>query len=149
MSGSTNLSLEESSVASENKLSASTANSSNGILTDAAIADGKKQSIYHSLVVSDWQTRWPWMICEPNEKEGRFLLNEIMQAGNFGKYDERIKRPSKSPLKGDFFSPRVLHTIEKTKHNLRLLKHYPEEVFCEPFFRVYHWVWRKLELWRY
>lgn len=43
MAGSMNLSLEESSVASENKLSASTANSSNGILTDAAIADGKKQ----------------------------------------------------------------------------------------------------------
>ena len=26
----------------------------------------------------------PWMICEPNEKEGRKLMAEIMQGGNFG-----------------------------------------------------------------
>ena len=25
----------------------------------------------------------PWMICEPNEKEGRKLMAEIMQGGNF------------------------------------------------------------------
>lgn len=24
----------------------------------------------------NWRKRWPWMICEPDEKEGRFLLNE-------------------------------------------------------------------------
>lgn len=90
-----------------------------------------------------------YLICQPNEKEGKFLLDEIMMAGNFGKYDERIKRPSKSPLKGDFLSPQMRHAWEKTKHNLRLLKHYPEEVICEPFFRVYHWMWRRFELWRW
>ena len=31
----------------------------------------------------------PWMICEPNEKEGKRLLEEIMKGGNFGQYDER------------------------------------------------------------
>ena len=80
-----------------------------------------------------------YLLCPPKEKEGKFLLNEIMQAGNFGKYDERIKHG------GTQFS----HAIEKTKHNIRLLTHYPEEVLWEPFFRVYHWVWRKLELWRF
>lgn len=39
--------------------------------------------------------------------------------------------------------------IEKTKHNLRLVRHYPEEAICEPFFRVYHFLWRKLSLWRF
>ncbi|MBQ0047149.1 MAG: hypothetical protein KBT33_06500 [Prevotellaceae bacterium] len=80
-----------------------------------------------------------YLICQPNEKEGKFLLNEIMMAGNFGKYDERIKH-------GD---TQFSHAIEKTKHNLRVLTHYPEEVICEPFFRVYHWIWRRFELWRY
>ena len=31
----------------------------------------------------------PWMICEPNEVEGKKLLAEIMQGGNFGQYDTR------------------------------------------------------------
>ena len=31
----------------------------------------------------------PWMICEPNEKQGRILLGEIMKGGNFGQYDTR------------------------------------------------------------
>lgn len=80
-----------------------------------------------------------YLLCPPNEKEGKFLLNEIMQAGNFGKYDDRINH------NGGQFS----HAIEKTKHNLRLITHYPEEVLWEPFFRVYHWIWRRFELWRY
>ena len=80
-----------------------------------------------------------YFISQPNEKEGKFLLNEIMQAGNFGKYDDRIKHGG----------TKSQHAWEKTKHNLRLLTHYPEEVLWEPFFRVYHWLWRKLELWRF
>ena len=28
----------------------------------------------------------PWLLFEPNEKEGRKLLAEIMQGGNFGQY---------------------------------------------------------------
>lgn len=80
-----------------------------------------------------------YLICTPNEKEGKFLLNEIMMAGNFGKYDERIKHGG----------GQLSHAIEKTKHNLRLLTHYPEEVLWEPWFRVYHWIWRKCRLWRW
>ena len=80
-----------------------------------------------------------YLICKPNEKEGKFLLNEIMLAGNFGKYDKRIKHGG----------TQTQHAWEKTKHNLRLLTHHPEEVLCEPFFRVYHWIWRRFELWRY
>ena len=84
-----------------------------------------------------------YLICKPNEEEGKFLLSEIMQAGNFGKYDERIKR-----VEGSYMKVQCNHAFEKLKHNLRLIAHYPEEVLWEPIFRVYHWVWRKCELWK-
>ena len=84
-----------------------------------------------------------YLICKPDEKEGKFLLSEIMQAGNFGKYDERIKRVERSYMK-----VQCNYAFQKWKHNLRLITHYPEEVLWEPIFRLYHYVWRKFELWR-
>ncbi len=89
--------------------------------------------------IADWQKRWPWMLCAPNEKEGQFLLNEIMQAGNFGKHDARISHDG----------GKAKHAWEKLKHNFRLVGHYPEEVLWEPVFRVYHWIWRRFDLWRF
>ena len=81
-----------------------------------------------------------YMICPANEREGRFLLDEIMAAGNFGQYDVRInKLHSKSGIS---------RKIGQLKHALRLLNHYPEETLCTPF-RIYHVIWRKFELWRY
>lgn len=84
-----------------------------------------------------------YLICKPDEKEGKFLLNEIIQAGNFGKYDERIKR-----VEGSYMKVQCNHAFEKWKHNLRLITHYPEEVIWEPIFRIYHFVWRRCELWK-
>ena len=86
-----------------------------------------------------------YLICLPNKEEGKFLLSEIMQAGNFGRYDERIKR-----VEGSCSCMKVQwnHAFEKWKHNLRLIAHYPEEVLWEPIFRVYHLVWRKCGLWK-
>lgn len=89
-----------------------------------------------------------YLLCKPNEKEGEFLLNEIMMAGNFGKYDKRIARGSKSFM-GFKVSSGLVHAWEKSKHNLRLLNHYPEEVMWEPIFRFYHFIWRRFELWKW
>ena len=78
-----------------------------------------------------------YLLVEPNEKEGKFLLSEIMKAGNFGHYDKRLSH-SASPL---------LHAWEKIVRNLHLITHYPEEVLCEPLFRLYHFLWRIFRLW--
>ena len=85
-----------------------------------------------------------YLICKPDEKEGKFLLNEIIQAGNFGKYDKRIKR-----VEGSYLKVQCNHAFEKWKHNIRLITHYPEEVLWEPLFRLYHFVWRKFRLWKF
>ena len=76
----------------------------------------------------------PWMICEPNEKEGRKLLEEIMKGGNFGQYDTRDAAMKKGGM--------VKHGLWKLKRVLRLVRSYPEEALWEPVFRVWHLGWR-------
>lgn len=78
----------------------------------------------------------PWMICYPNEKEGKKLLAEIMQGGNFGQYDTRDVALKKGGM--------VMHGVWKLKRVMRLVRSYPEEALWEPVFRVYHLIWRIL-----
>lgn len=74
------------------------------------------------------------MLVEPDEKEGQFFLDEILRAGNFGYYDDRIRIPENENKLHSFF--RI------TKQNMRLLKHYPEETLWNPVFRAWHYIWR-------
>lgn len=76
----------------------------------------------------------PWMICEPNEKEGKKLLEEIMKGGNLGQYDERGKEFKNGGM--------MKHGLWKLKRVMRLVRSYPEEAMWEPMFRVYHLIWR-------
>ena len=79
----------------------------------------------------------PWMICEPNEKEGRRLLAKIMQGGNFGQYDTRDAALKKGGM--------MKHGVWKLKRVMRLVRSYPEEALWEPIFRVYHLIWRTIQ----
>ena len=78
----------------------------------------------------------PWMICEPNEKEGKKLLEEIMKGGNFGQYDTRDAALKKGGM--------MKHGVWKLKRVMRLVRSYPEEALWEPVFRVWHLGWRKM-----
>ena len=75
-----------------------------------------------------------YYICEPNEKEGKKLLEEIMKGGNFGQYDERGKEFKNGGM--------IKHGVWKLKRVMRLVWSYPEEALWEPVFRVYHLIWR-------
>ena len=77
-----------------------------------------------------------YYICEPNEKEGRKLLEEIMKGGNFGQYDTRDAALKKGGM--------VKHGVWKLKRVMRLVRSYPEEALWEPVFRVWHLGWRKV-----
>lgn len=43
----------------------------------------------------------------------------------------------------------VLRALHIERPNMRLVTHYLEEVMWEPVFGVYHWIWRRFELWRW
>lgn len=75
------------------------------------------------------------MLCPPDAKEGRFLLIEIMMAGNFGQYDARSKASADESEWHKY--------VRKTRRNLHFLTHYPSEVLWSPLWKLWHWTWRK------
>ena len=76
------------------------------------------------------------MIAPMDEKEGRFLLDEIMRGGNFGQYDDRM---------GSKVGESKMHRYFRMNlRNLRFVKHYPTEALSEPLFRTWFAVWKKI-----
>lgn len=70
------------------------------------------------------------LIVPPNEKYGRFVLNEVQKTGNFGKYDAR-NRLGRSQLG---------HNLQRVYRDIRLVKYFPAE--GEHIFRTWHFFWR-------
>ena len=76
-----------------------------------------------------------YLITEPNTKSGKFLLHEIMTAGNFGMYDPRYGQVGRG-----FTIP---HFKSQARRMSMLVTQYPTETFWSPFFKIWHYFWRK------
>ena len=74
------------------------------------------------------------MLCEPDEKEGRYILAEVMEGGNFGHHDERIMNVGKGKWQS------VFATLQ---HAMHVLRRYPSEVLWMPVWMVYHFIWKR------
>ena len=72
------------------------------------------------------------LIVPSNEKYGIFVLNEVLEAGNFGKYDERNR----------FGKSQLGHNIQRVYRDIRLVRYFPVEALSEPLFRTWHFFWR-------
>ena len=75
-----------------------------------------------------------WLIVPPNEKYGKFVLNEVLEAGNFGKHDERNR----------FGKSKLGHNLQRVYRDIRLVRYFSAEALSEPIFRVWHFLWRKM-----
>lgn len=71
-----------------------------------------------------------YMIVPVDEKRGKSLMDVILTGGNFGR-ESGITNHNKFTK---FFI--------KTKRNLGFIEDYPSEALCEPFFRLWHFIWR-------
>ena len=72
------------------------------------------------------------LIVPPNEKYGRFVLNEVLEAGNFGRHDARNR----------FGRSQLGHNLQRVYRDIRLVRYFPAEALCEPLFRIWHFFWR-------
>lgn len=76
------------------------------------------------------------MLCAPNERDGQFLLNEILQAGNFGQHDERNKKFDMGSYSQNFWGI--------IGRNFAYVRFAPWDWLMSPLWRIYHFAWRKL-----
>ena len=72
------------------------------------------------------------MIAPIDEKRGKLLAAEILQGGNFGKYDKR----------NDFGNSSIGHNLQRLCRDFRLVRYYHAEALSEPIFRTWHFFWR-------
>ena len=73
------------------------------------------------------------LIAPLDVKRGRLVLKEVLEAGNFGQYDKR-----------NWFGHSALgHNLQRIYRDMRLVRYFPEEALGEPFFRIWHFFWRK------
>ena len=76
-----------------------------------------------------------YLLCKSSRKSGLFILNEILVAGNFGKYDTRTKKINKEK--------RLKRGFVQLARNLRFFRFYPQEVLLSPIWKCWHYGWRK------
>ena len=75
------------------------------------------------------------LLCESDEKEGRFILGEVMAGGNFGHHDERIKKVGRGKWQS------VFATLQ---HAMHVLRRHPSEALWMPVWMVYHFIWKRI-----
>lgn len=74
-----------------------------------------------------------YLLMEQDEKEGRFIMREVMLTGNMGHSEKRNWGSLKTPF-------------SRFKYNIRrdtyLARHYPHEALWQPFFSIWLYFWR-------
>lgn len=74
------------------------------------------------------------LLCEPDEKEGRYILAEVMAGGNFGHHDKRIRKVGKGKWQSVFAN---------LQHAMHVLRRYPSEALWMPVWMLYHFIWKR------
>lgn len=74
-----------------------------------------------------------YLLFKPNEKEGKFIIEEVLQTGNMGHSETRNWGSLKTPLSRFFYNLR---------RDLYLATHYPHEALWQPFFSLWLYAWR-------
>lgn len=74
-----------------------------------------------------------FLLMPADEKEGRFIMQEVLLTGNMGHSDTRQWGSMKTPLSRFFVNLR---------RDLFLARHYPHEALWQPVFSVWLYFWR-------
>lgn len=91
------------------------------------------EAVFSATEIEDFCKRTAWNV---DEKEGKFILGEIMQSGNFGHSDNRY-------AKGGGKTGKLIKVFKRSAH---LFAHYPSEALAAPFYYGWHFCWKKCQM---
>ena len=74
-----------------------------------------------------------FLLMEPDEKEGQFIIQEVMLTGNMGHSDTRNWGSKRTPLSRFFLN---------LKRDIYMVRHCPHEALWQPFFSIWLYAWR-------
>jgi len=74
------------------------------------------------------------MLCEPSERGGAALEQEIFRGGNFGWF---------APGASKAASGRLSEAARRTRRTLKFSLRYPREALWVPIYKLWHFLWRK------
>ena len=78
-----------------------------------------------------------YLLCEPDQEEGQFILDGVLIGGNMGRGYYKKKQTG----------PRVKRFISDTfSYSARAFRRYPIEAIAYPIWTVYHFLWKRV--WR-
>ena len=102
------------------------------VLREVRVARFTAALMYVLQVVFGLDDRY--LLCPPSEKDGEYLLNEMLEGGNFGFHRSGKKHKGHSYMRS-FFG--------KYCKNFRHRRFAPMEWLMSPIWRVYYFCWRK------
>jgi len=76
------------------------------------------------------------MLWQPDVKEGQFILNDILNGGNFGQGNKRCSWSS---------NRRVNKFADATRRSFHLVTYYPSEALWTPVYYLWHFCWKRLQ----
>ncbi len=78
-----------------------------------------------------------YLLCQPSEKYGQFIMEEIFQGGNFGRYSDRYQKAHSSNSLNLY--------LMNVKRLFKLINICPSEALWAPMWKPAHWMWRKMK----
>lgn len=82
-----------------------------------------------------------WMIAPPYKAEGQIILQDILRGGNFGQHIANQHEMRQGSL--------LLRTWYKTQRIWRFVCRHPSEILSALPFRIWHYLWRRFQWWRF
>ena len=72
------------------------------------------------------------MIVPADSRRGQFLLKEVLEGGNFGRFNPQARSAR----------TRLAKNVLRLRRDFRLVTMFPSECLSEPMFRLWHFFWR-------